>query len=483
MFNFDSPVPVGRLAVDGVVTDKEFIEREIRNFKASRSRKEMLDGERYFDGRHDILKKKRTAIGSNGELMALTNLPNNRVVDNQYRKLVNQKANYLLGRPITLRTENKEYAARLQEIFNARTMRMWKNTAKAALNQGLAWILLCYDEQGNFTLRRIPAHELRPGWRDAEHTMLDYAIRIYPVISYSGREEEMIEKVEVYDGDGIYFFVMDGDSIKPEEPFYQPYFFVGDVPANWTRIPLIAFKRDADETPLIRNVKCLQDGLNAIISTFQNNMEEDTRNTILILKNYDGEKLDDFRRNLAAYGAVKVRTIDGAPGGIETLRIEVNAENYKTILEIFKKAITENAMGYDAKDDRMAGNPNQMNIQSMYSDIDLDANDMEMEFQAAFEELLWFVNCHLANTGRGDFEGEAVEIIFNRDVLINEGDVINNIVRSEGLLSTETLIANHPWVDDPAKEIARLKKQQKAQLDEMYEGAFRRKADPEGGGE
>ena len=47
-------------------------------------------------------------------------------------------------------------------------------------------------------------------------------------------------------------------------------------------------------------------------------------------------------------------------------------------------------MGYDAKDDRLSGNPNQMNIQSMYSDIDLDANDMETEFQAAFEEILWF---------------------------------------------------------------------------------------------
>ena len=47
----------------------------------------------------------------------------------------------------------------------------------------------------------------------------------------------------------------------------------------------------------------------------------------------------------------------------------------------------ENARGYDAKDDRLGGNPNQMNIQSMYSDIDLDANGMETEFQAAFEEL------------------------------------------------------------------------------------------------
>lgn len=44
----------------------------------------------------------------------------------------------------------------------------------------------------------------------------------------------------------------------------------------------------------------------------------------------------------------------------------------------------------------------------IYSDIDLDANDMETELQAAFEEILWFVNAHLANTGRGNFENEDV---------------------------------------------------------------------------
>lgn len=475
MFNFDAPIPMGRLAVDGVVTDKEFIEREIQAFKSSRRRREMLDGERYYDGEHDILRKQRTAIGANGELTVLNNLPNSRVVDNQYRKLVSQKANYLLGKPLSFRTDNAAYAAALADIFSSRAMRTLKNVCRDALNQGIGWILPAYDDAGAFHLRRLPAYEIIPGWRDAEHTMLDYAIRIYPVVSYSAREEEIVEKVEVYDESGVHYFVLDGGSLKPEEPFHQPYFFADNTPANWTRVPLIAFKRDAGETPLIRNVKCLQDGLNAIASAFQDNMLEDSRNTILILKNYDGEKLDDFRRNLAAYGAVKVRTIDGAPGGLDTLRIEVNAENYRAILEIFKKAITENAMGYDAKDDRMSGNPNQMNIQSMYSDIDLDANEMETEFQAALEELIWFVNCHLANTGKGDFDGEAVMPIFNRDVLINESDVIENIVRSEGLLSRETLIANHPWVDDVESEMQRIRTE--AQENDMYNGAFDRSSE------
>jgi SPP1 family phage portal protein len=128
-------------------------------------------------------------------------------------------------------------------------------------------------------------------------------------------------------------------------------------------------------------------------------------------------------------------------------------------------------MGYDAKDDRLAGNPNQMNIQSMYSDIDLDANNMETEYQASFEELLWFINCHFANVGMGDFEDEEVEIIFNRDILISESEVIENCGKSVGVLSDETIIANHPWVDDPQAELKKLKKQKEEEM-ERFDPSF-----------
>ena len=101
----------------------------------------------------------------------------------------------------------------------------------------------------------------------------------------------------------------------------------------------------------------------------------------------------------------------------------------------------------------MSGNPNQMNIQSMYSDIELESNAIETELQAAFEDVIWFLKCHLANTHVGDFEDEEYEIIFNRDILISEADVINNIKNSVGILSDETLIAQHPWVDDPDAEM------------------------------
>lgn len=469
------------------ITDEQYIVNEINHFKVSQRRKEMLDGEKYYAGRHDILSRKRTVIGENGELEEVKNLPNNRIVDNQYKKMVDQKNNYLLGQPISVQCENEQYAKLLKQVFNKKFQRLMKAVGEDSLNCGIGWLFIHYNEHGEITFKRLKPFEVIPGWKDAEHTVLDYAIRIYEVIAYEGRQEKVIQKVEVYDDKGITFFELsDGGTLKPVEPFVQNYFTITDENGtetgyNWTKIPLIPFKYNTKEIPLIKMVKTLQDGLNTIESNFQNSMEEDTRNTILVLMNYDGQNLGEFRRNLAQYGAVKVRTVDGAGGDLKSLQVEVNSENYKAILEIFKKAIIENAMGYDAKDDRLAGNPNQMNIQSMYSDIDLDANNMETEYQASFEDLLWFINCHFANMGMGDFEGEEVNIIFNRDILISEGEVIDNCQKSVGVLSDETIIANHPWVDDPQAEMERLKKQKEENM-EQYGLSFNPAVEDDGDG-
>ena len=462
------------------ITDEQYIVNEINAFKMSRKRKAMLDGEKYYNGIHDILARVRTVIGEDGKLEEIKNLPNNRIVDNQYKKMVDQKNNYLLGQPITIDSDNDAYANMLNKLFGKKFQRILKSVGEDSLNCGIGWMLVHYNEKGEFSFKRIKPYEVIPGWKDAEHTVLEYAIRIYEVIVYEGREEKVVEKVEIYDDKGItYFELTSGGSLKPVEPFQQNYFTVDNVGYNWTKIPLIPFKYNDKEIPLIKMVKTLQDGLNLVESNFQNAMEEDPRNTIMILKNYDGQNLGEFRKNLSQYGAVKVRTVDGADGGVDTLTIEVNSDNYKAILEIFKKAIIENAMGYDAKDDRLNGNPNQMNIQSMYSDIDLDANGMETEFQAAFEELLWFVNCHFANSGMGDFENEEVNIIFNRDMLISEGEIIDNCQKSVGLLSDETIIAQHPWVDDPIAEMERLKKQKEEEV-EQYGNAFGQQMSSEG---
>jgi len=456
------------------LTDLEFLAREINKFKNSDKRKLMITGEKYYQNEHDILNRKRTIIGEGGVLQEVTNLPNNKIIDNQYGKLVDQKVNYLLGQPLTFDTKNKDYVKLLQKVFNKRFQRTLKNLGQDVLNHGIAWLYSYYNEQGELSFKKFEGYEILPFWKDAEHTILEFAVRIYEVQGYDGKREITIEKVEIFTPNGIDRYVLNnGSLVKDIENPSSPYILVEDKGYNWNKIPLIAFKYNNKEIPLIKKVKTLQDGINTILSDFQNNMQEDARNTILVLVNYDGTNLGEFRHNLAQYGAVKVTSVDGVAGDLKTLQIEVNPENYKTILQIFKKALIENAMGYDAKDDRIiGGNPNQMNIQSMYSDIDLDANGMETEFQAAFEELLWFVNVHLVNTGKGDFTNEPVTVIFNRDMMLNESEIVDNCQKSMGILSHETIVGQHPWVVNVEQELARIKKEREDEVKDMYGEAF-----------
>ena len=310
-----------------------------------------------------------------------------------------------------------------------------------------------------------------PFWADDDHTRLDCAARLYTQEVWNGYTKETVEKVELFRKDGIHRYIFQNDMLLPDTAAgeYETY-FTGpgpdgpDTGYNWERIPLIPFKYNKQELPLIQRVKCLQDAINTLLSDFTNNMQEDARNTILILRNYDGEDLGKFRENLSAYGAVKVRD----DGGVEKLIVEVNSDNYKAILDLLKKALIENAKSYDAKDDRLSGNPNQLNIQRMYADIDLDANGMETEFQAAFEDLLWFINKDLVNRGKGDFEDVPVTIVFNRDMLINETESITNCRNSVGLLSNRTIVEQHPWVTDAQTELDRLAEEKAAQAQDSY---------------
>ena len=453
--------------------DIRFIEEEIKRWKSSNGHIEQINGERYYAGDHDILYNKRTAIGKDGKLEDIGNLPNKHDIDNQYAVAVDKKTNYFLGKPMAIETENEKYGSFLQEIMNRKFMRKMKNLCRHSLNGGIGWLYPSVDKGGNIVFSVFPAYEVLPEWADKEHEILDFLIRCYPVVEYRGIEPYITEYVEVYRPDGIYRYVFDNthrlipDVLHGE---YSPYLIVGNKAYQWDKVPLIGFKYNEGEVPLIRRTKGLQDAINEMLSMFHNNMLEDSRNTLLIIKNYDGQDLGEFRHNLATYGAVKVRCADGKNGGVDTLQIEVNAENYEKILELLKMALIENARSFDGKMLK-SGQPNQMNILSVYNEIDIDTNEIETEYQAAMEELLYFIDTYLQLTGKGDFRTEKVSFIFNRDMLINESEILNTLKDLGVKISQKTLLKQVPWIDDVDAELDAVKKEQQEAM-EIYGDAF-----------
>lgn len=456
------------------LSDKQYLESRIVNWLASEERQLQLTGERYYLGEHDILQKKRTVLGQNGEVEEVHNLPNNKRIDNQYAKYSDQKNNYILGKPITFKCDDEEYVKKLNKVLGKRFRKTLKDVGIDSINGGIAWLCPYFDAEGELRFQNFPSYEILPFWNDRAHTDLEMAVRLYLEEKPNARTEwDVIQKVEIYTKDGIDYYTFENNRLVPDVTKPRAsYLKVNGEERNWERIPLIAFKFNGKEIPLIKRCKSLQDAVNEIISSFKDVMEEDTRNTIIVLDNYDGQNLGEFRKNLAQYGAIKVRSADGAKGDVRTLRIEVNYANYESILAIFRTAIKHNCRGYDYSDlNKAAADPNQMNIKSILSDVDIDANDTEIEYQAALEDVLWFVNKHL---GVGD--DKEVEVIFNRDGIINEVDIMQMLIAAGVRIPNELLLHQVPFINNVEEALDLLKKEEKEALD-AYGGMM-----PEAGG-
>ncbi len=446
---------------NSVMTTEEIIQEEIKEWNSSQTRQLMLDGERYYKGDTDILKRKRMAIGEDGELEEVKNLANNKLVHQFIRKLSDQKVGYLLSKPLSVQTDNEAYKNVLDDIFNKSFMRLLKNLGKDAINKGIAWAQIYYNEDGELRFKRLPSEEIIPLWKDKEHTKLDALIRVYEVIVYEGKTKKTVQKVEYWDTKQVLRYINDNGKLitDVEAPEDEGHFSMVDDKGNkqsftWSKVPFVYFKYNDEEQPLIKFVKSLVDDYDRNKSDNSNNLE-DLPNSIYVLKDYDGENLGEFRRNMSLYRAVKV----AGDGGVETRNLEINVEAYKTHIEQTRKDIYEFGRGVDTQSDKFGNSPSGIALKFLYNDLDMDCNIIETEFQASLEYLLWFVNQHLINTGQDDFTNENVEFVFNRDTLINETDSINNCQNSVGIISDETIVANHPWATkDELEKIKNRKK-------------------------
>lgn len=452
-------------------TTEEIIQMELGAWQTSPKREWMTIGERYYRNKTDILTRSRTAIGSEGRRERVENLADNRLSNAFVRKLVDQKVGYLLGKPLSIQTDNTAYQEALTEIFNKDMLRRLQSTGKETVNKGVAWWFVYYDEQGELSFKKMRSEEIIPLWADEAHTILDAVIRDYEVIAYEGLKRTTIHKIEWWDTKGVRRYVMNGSSLIPDvevgdnDPHFTVHSGEKELDMNWARVPFICWKYNEEEQPLVEIIKSLVDDYDRNKSDNSNNLE-DLPNSIYVVKGYGGTPAGEIRQNLARYRIIKIDEVEGN-SGVDTISLEIDTEAYKTHMEQARKDIYEFGRGVDTQASNFGSAPSGIALRFLYSDLDLDASLMETEFQASLEQLRWFIDMHLYNATGKDYSGEDIEFIFNRDMPIDEESIIGSIKNSVGILSDETLIAQHPWVKDVLAELDRIEKQKKEALQRM----------------
>ncbi|MED4888591.1 phage portal protein [Lysinibacillus fusiformis] len=440
--------------VESVIKNEQVLLNEIKDWENSSKRKLMLTGDKYYRNKMAIEEKERDADWKS----------NLKLIHGYVKKLVDQKVGYTLSKMPSVTSENTEYQKKLNDIFDAGMINRLRKVGKEAINKGVAYLHPYFNEVGELSFMRFPAEQIIPFYADFENMKIESFLRVYETNHYEGTTKKTLKKVEHYHGEGINYYVFEGstlisDVIAGGEQGY--HFLLGKQPVLWAKVPLIHFRYNEEEQPLIEQIKSLIDNYNTQAST-NADLLADIPNFIYKLINYGGTDLKEFLNDLNDKRVVKLE--EG--GDLDKLSADIKTEANEKELDRTRRAIYELGRGVDTLHENL-GNASGVALKFRYSDLDMDCNILESEMQSSIEHMMWFVTHYLDMVGQGDFTNEKVKFVFNRDIIINEAEAVEMCEKSVGIIDDQTNRENHPWYS-PAVE-KRLKEQKEEEQKEIDE--------------
>lgn len=458
---------------------RDFLEANINDWLKSPKYLGMKLGQRYFENRGDIVHRVRKVIGRNGEMVDAPYLANNKLPHAFMRKLTKQKVGYLLSKSFTVTSDDETFQKLLGDYLTKNFYRLFKNGGQDAVVQGIGWLQVYYNEEGNLWFKRIPATEVIPFWADIDHTKLDAAIRVYETEVFEGTEKSIVTHIKYFTLEKVYNYVQDETGIHPDPDAPIEFNFSVTRPSvaedgspleegvtenyMWDRIPLIPLKYNTEEDSLLQYIKDLIDDYDRRTSDMSN-VIQDEPDRIKVVKDYDGTDKGEFVYNLAKYRTLFLR----GTGSVETLDTSISTEAIEQHLTRLRSDIYEFGGGVDTQNKDL-GNASGVALKFVYSDLDMDCADFGNELAWAVEQICWFIKQDLLLKGKGDFTDASVNVTFNTDITINETETIDNISKSVGIVSNKTLLEQHPYVDDVDEELKNLDQEAQEELQRTEE--------------
>ncbi|MCF6464192.1 phage portal protein [Clostridium sp. Cult1] len=430
----------------------------------------MLEGQRYYYNENDILDRKQFYY-KNGVKTEDDTKANNKIPHNWHKLLVDQKVAYLVGKPVVLQAgENqKEYEDRLNLILGEEWDDTLNELAKNSSNKGTEWLHVYINEEGLFKFIIIPAEEVIPIYDTSLQENLEVVLRYY-LVEVNGKERI---RVEWWTRETVTFYIQDnsGDFVldDTENPNPDHHFYYNDIGYGWTKVPFIEFPNNEERLSDLKFYKELIDSYDLNISDLANNLEE-VQEIIMVLKGYEGESLAEFKENIRYYKALTVDS--GENSGIDKVELSIPVEAKKEMLDRLEENIFLFGQGVNMKTDRFGNSPSGVALKFLYSSLDLKASIMERKFRKSIKRLLWFATEYINIIDKKDYDSTTIQVTFRKTMITNDKEDVEIARDSKGIISDETIIANHPWVEDVAVEKERLEKQEETELDKFtpYKG-------------
>jgi len=457
--------------------DASDIGRTIATLIAKHDPTLMLVGVDYYNNDTHI-KDRQIWYYEEGQKKIDTEATNHRVSHGWHKLLVDQKVSYLLGRPPVLSADDEQFAEQLNILLDETWDDRLQELAKNASNKGVEWLMPFIDAAGNFRYIIIPSEQCIPIFETDYEEELVAMLRYYPAVV--GGETKI--RAEWWTAEGVSTYIETEAGIYALES-EDGHFLLNGIPMGWGRVPFVEFANNEERFADLKYYKELIDVYDLVISDLANDLT-DIQKLIFVLKGYGGQSLTEFVRNLRYYRAIQVDPEVGA--GVETLSVDPAITAIDSFLNRVEDNIFILGQGVNVKTDIFGSAPSGIALKFLYSLLDLKSNVMARRFSVAIKKFCWFAAKYLNLKGVGTFDSRSVKITYNKSLLINDLELSGIASSSMGIISQETIIAHHPWVEDVQAELQRLQAEQESKVDlsgYLQEGAEQESDQQSGAGD
>lgn len=474
-----------KISMDKIINDSEIIKTIVSEDSLSVQKKLMKTAEKYYVGEHDVLLKNFNSStvtetdeyeNEHEKKFVNPNASNHHNIAPFHRVLVDQKVSYLLSREPSISVDGssddehiKEYEKMLCKFCDEGFNEKMQVLLTGASNHGFEAIHVYYDENGNLKYCVVPADELIPIYDTNYQTELQAVIRYYTIVITKNGRKYMRHKVEWWTENDVTYYEendMNGYILNSSLP-YNPAphwweFILNDgivkekKPHSWGRVPFIILKNNEKLTTDLQCIKGLIDAYDILSSQGTNNFI-DLVELYWVIQGYGGEAAGAIAKKLQINKAVN---ISDSSGTVDAKQVQLPVDGRISFMKMLRKDIFNFGMGIDVDDESFGQAPSGVSLKFRYAQLDLKCGKVIPGLKRCIKELLGFVTDDYNMRYGTDYDSSLINVSININRITNDSETVQMIKESVGIVSKETLLAKHPFVDDVNDELLRLESEE-----------------------
>lgn len=400
------------------------IRKFIDNDDASVKKQFARTGLRYYEGEHDILKKRIFFTDGKGIIKEDLLRSNYKIPHPFFNLLAKQQAQYMLsGKENRFNSDIPELQTELDiyfndnECFEAQLYKFLLGT----IVKGWEFMYAYRDDDGRTAFACADSLGVVEVRAKETQDHCDYVIRHY--IDRYDNECRAIKRIEVWDSTQTYYYVQIGEGAieldDTEEFNPKPHTMLKKGKKlyrdDYGEIPFYRLDNNDKQCSDLKLIKALIDDYDVMNVGLSNNIE-DTQEALYVVRGFDGDDLDELIENIKAKKHIGV----DENGGVDVQTVDIPVEARKTKMEIDKENIFFFGMGVNTEALKDSSSTVSVQIKTAYYNLDLKCDGLLPNLKQVLRQMLRIVLDEINKKNQTAYKTTDVWFNFDRETIINE---------------------------------------------------------------